>query len=373
MNNGTMDRQSTRSAMSIRQENRDKVLQLLDSERRVLERIATGAPLEDVLMTLVKLVEEQAGGMRCGVLLADATQTRLHFIAAPSFPADLLRGMEPFLLIGPAMASCGTAAFRKEPVYARDTATDVLWREAREIALRNGVRAAWSTPILADDNHVLGTFAMTYGEPRLPDEEHIGLIDMAVQMARVAIEAKADDEILRVAFDDAFRPMVITDLDGRIARVNRAFARRLGYELGDFRGRAIADCAVDRDQAALLEKLLQAQGDTLAETRYRTRDGRMLYARECSWLRRDSSGTPLYVLTRIEQLSDGDPLVRLSARERQVFELVVAGRTSKEIAAHLGIAAGSVDTYRSRIMTKLEIHDLPALVRLAIRHGIATL
>jgi DNA-binding NarL/FixJ family response regulator len=55
-----------------------------------------------------------------------------------------------------------------------------------------------------------------------------------------------------------------------------------------------------------------------------------------------------------------------------VLEHVTAGFTSKEIARMLGIAAASVDTYRSRLMVKLDIKDVPALVRFAIRHGIAT-
>ncbi|MEA3193507.1 MAG: hypothetical protein QOD26_1840 [Betaproteobacteria bacterium] len=67
-----------------------------------------------------------------------------------------------------------------------------------------------------------------------------------------------------------------------------------------------------------------------------------------------------------------EALARLSPRERQVLELVVAGKTSKEISASLGIAAASVDTYRSRIMQKLSIEDLPALVRFAIRHRITS-
>src|SRR5947209_12408107 len=67
---------------------------LLDSQRRVLERIATGAPLEEVLLTLVRLIEEQARDMRCAVLLADAGQTRLRFVAAPSIPADYQHGIE---------------------------------------------------------------------------------------------------------------------------------------------------------------------------------------------------------------------------------------------------------------------------------------
>ena len=74
---------------------------------------------------------------------------------------------------------------------------------------------------------------------------------------------------------------------------------------------------------------------------------------------------PIFVVA-----GNDDPLARLSRRERQVFERVVAGRTNKEIAAELGISPGSVDTYRARLMLKLGIEDLPALVLFAIRHGI---
>jgi DNA-binding NarL/FixJ family response regulator len=65
-----------------------------------------------------------------------------------------------------------------------------------------------------------------------------------------------------------------------------------------------------------------------------------------------------------------DPMAKLSQREREVLELVVQGKSSKQIAHHLGIAPASVDTYRSRIMTKLAIDDITGLVRFAIRHGL---
>ena len=66
----------------------------------------------------------------------------------------------------------------------------------------------------------------------------------------------------------------------------------------------------------------------------------------------------------------GSALDGLSPRERQVLKLVVEGKTSKEIAAIVGVKPSSIDTYRSRIMAKLEIGDLPNLVRFAIRHGV---
>jgi len=216
---------------------------LLDSQRRVLERIANGAPLREILETLVRLIEEQADGMRCAVLLADTQHQRLRFAAAPSIPEDYKAGIDPFLRIAPEMGSCGTAAFLREPVYTQDTATDPLWKDCRDIAVRNGLRAIWSTPILSDDNTVLGTFAMYYGEPRLPSPEHVQLIDMATQMARVAMEAKRDEgeiqalsrqkeEHLRLVIDTIPTMAWSVLPDGAVDFVNQRWREYTGLSFG---------------------------------------------------------------------------------------------------------------------------------------------
>lgn len=66
------------------------------------------------------------------------------------------------------------------------------------------------------------------------------------------------------------------------------------------------------------------------------------------------------------------PLERLSPRELQVLKLIVEGNTSNEVAALLGVSSKSVDTYRSRLMAKLAIDDMPGLVKFAIRHGMTS-
>jgi DNA-binding NarL/FixJ family response regulator len=74
--------------------------------------------------------------------------------------------------------------------------------------------------------------------------------------------------------------------------------------------------------------------------------------------------------------SSEDPeqlLRKLSTREREILQLVVEGHSSAKIAAILGLASNTVDTYRSRVMAKLHIENLPNLVRFAIRHGILPL
>ena len=349
---------------------------LFGCQRRLLERIAADVPLAESLEMVVLLIEAHAGdGMRCALMLADTAQKRLRFAAAPSIPEGFQLALEPFLLIAPSMAPCGVAAYLRQPVYTRDAATDPLWRGRSRIATRYGFRAIWSTPILSDANAVLGTFDMYYGEPRLPSEDHIQVIDMATQIARVAIEAKHGEEILRMVFETAPGAMFIADLDGNIVRANEAFATMLGWTPSELRGKNLADITQDADRPPLSAGLLPPGDEIVArQRRYLGKAGGTLWAREHPSLWRDAEDRPRYVLVRVDKLSDAgdDPLQRLSPREREVLDLVIAGKTSKEIGARLRISAPSVDTYRSRLMLKLGIKDVPGLVRFAIRRGIAT-
>jgi DNA-binding NarL/FixJ family response regulator len=74
-----------------------------------------------------------------------------------------------------------------------------------------------------------------------------------------------------------------------------------------------------------------------------------------------------------EPLPAQSPLARLSAREREVMQLVVEGWSSAEIADHLALSPKTVDTYRSRLMEKLGVEDIPTLVKFAIQHGVTPL
>jgi DNA-binding NarL/FixJ family response regulator len=78
-------------------------------------------------------------------------------------------------------------------------------------------------------------------------------------------------------------------------------------------------------------------------------------------------------LSQPEILEVRDPLARLSSREREILQLVVEGRSSIEIAQVLSISPNTVDTYRSRLMQKLGISDLPGLVKFAIQRGLISL
>ena len=167
---------------------RTEALQL--GEKRILEMIASGAALPDILETIVRLIEAQSDEMLCSILLLE-NGTELRHGAAPSLPQSYNRIIDG-TLIGPKVGSCGTAAFRKEPVIVSDTATDPLWEDYRDLARQFGLGACWSTPILSRGDDLLGTFAMYYPAPREPTHEEFELIRIATHIAGIAIERSRD-------------------------------------------------------------------------------------------------------------------------------------------------------------------------------------
>jgi DNA-binding NarL/FixJ family response regulator len=78
-------------------------------------------------------------------------------------------------------------------------------------------------------------------------------------------------------------------------------------------------------------------------------------------------------LHRREATDEPSPLERLTPREREVLQLVVEGKSSAEIASTLSLSVKTVETYRSRLLNKLDIRDIPGLVKFAIQHGLTPL
>jgi PAS domain S-box-containing protein len=165
---------------------------------RVLERLAAGASLEEVLAILAETVEYALPGSLCSILLLDKSGKRLRHGAAPSLP-DFYNEAIDGLEIGPDVGSCGSAAHSGERVVVGDVMTDARWTPFRDLVARAGLAACWSEPIGSSSGEVLGTFAVYYREPRLPDEEDTEFITTAAHLAGIAIRRKRAEEALREA------------------------------------------------------------------------------------------------------------------------------------------------------------------------------
>src|SRR6266540_3953023 len=173
---------------------------LLAGEKQLLEMVATGVPLKDILNALCRIIQEQRSGTLASVLLLNPDGVHLDSIAGPSLPNEWIQQMEK-LPIGPCAGSCGTAAYRGSRVIVADIATDPLWDvpEHRASALKHGLQASWSNPVLSSKGKVLGTFCMYYRHTRIPNSDDIELLELATHVVRVAIERDRAEEALRAS------------------------------------------------------------------------------------------------------------------------------------------------------------------------------
>jgi len=177
---------------------------LLAGEKRVLEWIAWRKPLPEVLNEICRFIEELSPGMMSSILLLQEDGKRLRPVAGPKLPEDWTCAITP-LTIGPSVGSCGAAAWGKEQVIVSDIATDPRWTDYPDycaLALKCGLRACWSTPILSAAGELFGTFAIYYQEPRRPLATDLEVIKQVTHLASVAIEHDRAAEALRRARDE---------------------------------------------------------------------------------------------------------------------------------------------------------------------------
>src|SRR6266550_3077171 len=240
----------------------------LAGEKRLLEMVAAGGPLKDVLTALCRFVEDTAADCKCGIYLIDWSGPTFHTGAAPSMPAtfnDALEGLTVELSAGP----CALAALTKSQVIAEDLESDLDWQQSliRPLALGHGLRAQWSTPICSRDGSVLGTFAIFQDHPSSPTQIQQDLIAQVTHIASIAIERALAEEALRSSernlsltintiptFIQVSRP------DGTILSVNQAVLDYYGVTLQDmkkedFRARVYHRDDVERLREERMEAL----------------------------------------------------------------------------------------------------------------------
>ena len=172
---------------------------LLAAEKRTLEMMANGASLPEVLNDLCASIDAHAPPVTSMVCLMDPEGKQLLPGAGPRIPTAFTAAITPWP-IGPNRGSCGIAAFTKQRVIIPDISSDPRWPvEARDLALNHGFCAAWSEPLISKDGEVLGTFCLSYAEPRIPNSRDLELIQAAGHIALVAIELERSHLALKNA------------------------------------------------------------------------------------------------------------------------------------------------------------------------------
>jgi diguanylate cyclase (GGDEF)-like protein len=203
-----------------------KRLRLLQQE--LLEQMATGQPLQAIMETLSQRAEALAPSVICSVLAVDA-EKRLHHVASPSLPKEY-SSLVDGVAIGPAVGSCGTAAYLGQPVEVTDIETDLRWADYKQLVLPLGLRACWSSPIKASDGRVLGVFAFYYPVPRGPTLIERQIVEKCLSLCSIAFE---HEETRARAYSLAFRDQ-LTGLANRARFIERVTGTMtVAEELGD--------------------------------------------------------------------------------------------------------------------------------------------
>jgi len=178
---------------------RKKQETMLALEKKVLEQNSNKkASLRTILNNFLKGIEKIFPGMYCSVLTLDEDGMRVRHLSAPGLPAIYAHAIDG-LPIGPEAGSCGTAMFRKDKVIVSDIERDPLWAGARELALKFGLRACWSFPVLNVKGEVMAAFAVYYTTAKSPTTLELDLVERAANLVTTIIESKRAEEELSIS------------------------------------------------------------------------------------------------------------------------------------------------------------------------------
>jgi PAS domain S-box-containing protein len=311
-------------------------LGLLRRQTAVLELIAAGTPLPEVLTCVVVALEDLIEGSRCSILLLDAATATLRHGAAPSLPAAYSARIDG-LPVGPQQGSCGAAAYLGTPVIATDILLDGRWRQFRDVAAPHGMRSCWSSPIQGRTG-IVGTFAVYHDHPHRPPLRERRLVDRFTHLASVAIDhaglfgalAESEDRFRR-AFEDNAVGMVLAGVDGRMVRVNRALRDLLGRPETQLLGCPF-DALVTPTAGAggQLERLARDRaGSVHYEATARHPDGRVIDLAVAASVVSGADGLPVNLSVNLLDITQR----RAAERERRARREAEVARAAAEAAS----------------------------------------
>jgi PAS domain S-box-containing protein len=313
---------------------------LFAGEKRLLEMIATGAPLPEILNVLCLIIEDYRPSTLASILLLRGDGLHLDSVAGPSLPKGWRKEMEK-LPIGPCAGSCGTAAYRGSPVIVSDIATDPLWEvpEHRAAALSHGLRASWSNPILSSAGKVLGTFCIYEREARSPSAHDLELIEKATYLARVGIERDRAETDLRTS-EQKYRDLIdaspdaicVLDADSKLVMVNPAGIKLAGRPEEKLIGSSVTDTYLPEEIHLFRDRIekLKAEGSFRFERKFLRENGEVIPVEvSVSALRGQ------YYQAIIRDISNRKRREALLAGENKVLEMVARGDSLAEILDRL--------------------------------------
>ncbi|MFQ3636719.1 MAG: PAS domain S-box protein [Cyanobacteriota bacterium] len=293
---------------------RKQAEQLLAGQKRVLEKIAMGADLSDILKLLLQVIEAQTSGLIGSILLLDAAGQRVEGGITNSLPdtyVEQIIGVQ----IGPKVGSCGTAMYRRSPVITADIYQDPLWEDYQDFARQFGLVSCWSLPIFSSQGNVLGSIAIHSKTPRTPTAADWSLLEIAAPLAGIAIEQARADAALQAAeakyrgiFENAVEGIFQSTPDGKYLMVNPMLARLYGYDSPADLMANLTDIQhqlyVDPQRRAEFVRLMQTKGTIQGfESEVYRKDGSVIWISESARALYDGAGNLIRFEGTVENIT----------------------------------------------------------------------
>lgn len=240
----------------------------LEAQQAVHDLIARHAPLEETLDAVSRMVEALLPEARVSVMRFDPDARTLSIVGGAAFPTAY-RELVTDLPIGPEVGTCGVAAHRRALVITEHIAQDPHWADYRHLAREAGIAACWSSPVLADDGELLGTFATYYPRLRRPTEQELariegitGLVALALERHRDRARLAATEQRYRSLYTQHPHGVFECDRDGRVLSGNAALQRITGHAEPALPGRHVGGLVVPEARASCLAAFARAlQGE----------------------------------------------------------------------------------------------------------------
>lgn len=256
---------------------------LLATQNYILEMITTGASLSEILETLAHLIETQSAEAICSILLLDEADHRLHLATCSSLTNNLSSNLTEGLPINPTDTICGTAAYTRQTVIVPDIDAEPRWAKGAALLRQYDLKACWSTPILDSQGKVLGTFALYYRTPRLPNTAEQRLITIASHLAGVAIERqrsgaalKQREDQLRLITETIPQQVWTATPDGQVDYYNQRWCEFTGKTLEQLKNDGWAEIVHPDDLEQVGQRWaasIQNGSEYQAEARLRAANG----------------------------------------------------------------------------------------------------
>ncbi len=168
--------------------------QLRDGHAEVLGMVAADKPIHETLERVCRIIEEQDEQVFASVLLVEGD--KLVHTAGPSLPPDYTNAIDG-IRYGIDVGSCGSAVALNTTILTENTQTDPRWNGFSTLALKHGLLACWSHPIVSGDGEVVGSLAIYNRKPCLPNPAQLRLLQETASLAAIVIDRRRAQDRLR--------------------------------------------------------------------------------------------------------------------------------------------------------------------------------